>query len=215
MITLTDSQVDFLEQEITRRGITHPELGGCLLDHFACGIEREMEAGLGFQEAYHRVYDRICPEGLREINHSMTMVILQQKYSLMKKTVFILGFISAFIFGMGWMFKFMHWPMANNLILAGTFSFVLLFLPMYHVLKYRLDKETGKKRTWASYALNLLMVAVLCLAIPAKQFHWPGMGLLFMGGQVLLYFVFLPKVFIGWYKKFSGSSAEGSTAQPL
>jgi hypothetical protein len=210
MITLTDAQLDFLEQEIQKRGITHPDLGGCLLDHFACAIEAEMEKGIDFFEAFHLTYMRICPEGLREINQSMTLVILQHKYSIMKKLVFILGFLSAFTFGVGWMFKSMHWPMANNLINAGCVSFVTLFLPLYHILKFKLDREMGKQRNPMGYVLNCLMVMVLCLAIPAKQFHWPGAGLFFMIGQILLYFVFLPKVFIGWYKKFNGTPASAA-----
>ena len=75
MITLTDQQLEFLEQEIQQRGISHPGLGDQLLDHFACGIEDAMEAGLGFHEAYHKVYMQVSPNGLEEIDHSMTLVI--------------------------------------------------------------------------------------------------------------------------------------------
>lgn len=203
MITLTDQQLDFLEQEIAHRGIHHPELGHQLLDHFACGIEREMEEGLGFHEAYHKVYMQVSPNGLEEIDHSLTLVIIHQKYSTMKKFVFGLGFASAFLFGVGYIFKGQHWPSANELILVGAVLFSFAFLPLYFWLKYRADRELGKQKTAISYVLNCLLVMALCVAMPYKQFKWVGHEEIFLIGQLLLAFVFFPKVFLGWYRKFS------------
>jgi hypothetical protein len=203
MITLTDQQLDFLEQEIRQRGITHPGLGDQLLDHFACGIEHAMEDGLGFHEAYHKVYMQVSPNGLEEIDLSMTLVILHQKYYAMKKFVFLLGFISAFIFGIGFIFKSLHWPTANLQIMIGAVLFAVGFLPLYHWLKYSADRETGRTKPVFNYVFNLALVLVLALAIPYKQFNWAGHEWYFFICQCLLAFVFLPKVFLGWYKKFS------------
>lgn len=203
MTTLNDQQLDFLEQEIKQRGIQHPVLGDQLLDHFACGIEREMDAGFGFHEAYHKVYMQVSPNGLEEIDHSMTLVILHQKYSIMKKFVFILGFASAFMFGVGFIFKSMHWPTANLQIMIGAGIFGIAFLPLYHWLKYNADKEMGRSKPIVNYVFNLLLVTVLALAIPYKQFKWVGHEEYFFVCQLLLAFVFLPKIFLGWYKKFT------------
>jgi hypothetical protein len=209
MIELNDQQLDFLEQEIKDRGIQHENLAHGLLDHFACGIEREMAEGLGFYEAYHKVYMQVSPNGLEEIDQSMTLVIIHQKYSNMKKSVFILGFVTAFIFFVGYIFKSQHWPTANNLILIGSTIFALGFLPAYFYLKYKSDKEMGNSKPIMNYVFNLLLVIVLALALPYKQFKWQGHEEIFMIGQALLAFVFLPKVFLGWYKKFSQTAAVG------
>lgn len=203
MIMLTDQQLDFLEQEIQQRGIDHEALGTQLLDHFACGIEREMEAGLGFHEAYHKVYMQVSPNGLEEINHSMTLVILHQKYAFMKKLVFVLGFSTAFLFAVGFIFKNMHWPTANLLITANAVVFTLAFLPMYFRLKYVADRESGRARPALNYVLNCLMVMVMTLALPYKFMEWPAANWVFLVGQCILAFVFFPKVFLGWYKKFN------------
>ena len=203
MTTLSDQQLDFLEQEIQQRGIQHPALGDQLLDHFACGIEREMDAGVGFHEAYHKVYMQISPNGLEEIDQSMTLVILHQKYSLMKKSVFILGFVAAFIFGVGLIFKNMHWPHADLLTLYGSLGFTFGFLPLYHLLKFKADREMGREKPIFNYAFNLVLVMVLAMGLPFKQFNWAGSSEYFVICQCLLAFVFLPKVFLGWYKKFN------------
>jgi hypothetical protein len=205
MIALTDQQLDFLEQEIRDRGIRHPDLGDQLLDHFACGIEREMSAGLGFHEAYHKVYMEVSPNGLEEIDRSMTLVILHQKYSTMKKFVFALGFGSAFLFGVGYIFKSQHWPSANIQILVGAVLFTFAFLPLYFRLKYKADREVGRAKPVINYVLNLALVMALALAMPYKQFKWAGNEEFFLVAQLLMAFVFFPKVFLGWYRKFSDS----------
>jgi hypothetical protein len=203
MICLTDQQLDFLEQEIQRRGIQHAALGDQLLDHFACGIEREMEAGLGFHEAYHKVYMQVSPNGLEEIDFSMTLVILHQKYALMKKFVFVLGFTAAFVFAVGFIFKNMHWPTANLMILIGAAVFTLAFLPLYFRLKYVADQATGRARPVLNYLLNCGMVMVLTFAMPYHVMHWPASNWIYLVAQCILAFVFFPKVFMGWYKKFT------------
>jgi hypothetical protein len=207
MIALTDQQLDFLEEEIKHRGISHPELGDQLLDHFACGIEREMEGGLGFHEAYHKVYMQVSPNGLEEIDQSYTHVIIHLKYALMKKLVFSLGFGSAFIFAIGYTFKNLHWPGANIMILVGAVLFTFAFLPSYFWLKYQADKEAGKQKPAMTYILNLLLMIVLCAAMPYKQFKAPGSSWVFLGGQLLMAFVLFPKVFLGWYRKFTSHQA--------
>lgn len=203
MIALNDQQLGFLEQEIQKRGISHPELGSQLLDHFACGIEHAMDEGLGFHEAYHKVYMQVSPNGLEEINQSMSLVKIHLKYSFMKKFVFLVGFLSAFIFGVGTIFKSMHWPTANIDILIGCVLFTFAFLPMYFGLKYKADKEAGRAKPALSYVVNLLLVMALTFALPYKQFHWPASDYVFLGGQLLLCFVLFPKVFLGWYRKFN------------
>jgi hypothetical protein len=203
MITLTDQQLDFLEQEIQQRGIQHPSLGLQLLDHFACGIEREMNTGLGFHEAYHKVYMQVSPNGLEEIDQSLMQVMIHQKYSTMKKFVFGLGFASAFIFGLGYIFKGQHWLSANIQIMVGAFLFTFVFLPSYFWLKYRADREMSRPKPVVNYVLNLLLVMVLAFAMPYKQFKWLGNEEFFLIAQLLLAFVFFPKIFLGWYKKFT------------
>lgn len=202
MIQLNDQQLDFLEQEIQNRGITHPDLAASLLDHFACGIEASMGEGLGFHEAYHRVYMQVSPNGLEEIDHSMSLMIIHQKYSIMKKFVFLLGFLSAFLFVIGFTFKNLHYPTADIQIIIGSVTFSLAFLPAYFWIKYMSDKEAGRNKPILGYVVNLALVMLLSLAIPMKQFDFPGAGELFVTCQLLLAFVLFPKVFLGWYRKF-------------
>lgn len=55
----------------------------------------------------------------------------------MKKAMYVLGSISAFLLVAGLMFKFQHWPGASVMLVTGGVLFNLVFLPMYiaHKLK--------------------------------------------------------------------------------
>lgn len=207
MIELNDQQLDFLEKEISKSGLRYADLGASLLDHFACGIEREMQLGLGFYEAYHKVYMEISPNGMNEFDRSMTQVIIHQKYSPMKKTAFIIGFCTALMAVVGYIFKSQHWPSANMLILFGSMGFALLFLPMYFYLKFSADKELGKQKPVFNYLLNFLLIVVIISGFPYRILKWPGSAELILISEVLLAFVFFPKVFLGWYRKFSENPA--------
>ncbi|QYJ67943.1 hypothetical protein [Flavobacterium litorale] len=55
----------------------------------------------------------------------------------MKRTVYLLGFITFFTLSTSVLFKIMHWPMAGILLVIG---FVLLnfgYLPAYFYQKYK------------------------------------------------------------------------------
>ena len=198
---LTNHQIDFLEQELQTRGITVPSLAEDLLDHFCCSIEQEMGNGLAFEEAYRKTYLEVCPDGLREINHETQLIVIHQKHSTMKKLVFILGFIAAFTFVTGYIFKLNSWPTANLNMTIGGLLFSLGFLPMYFVLKYRIDQSLNQAKSKGLYVLNFAMVAFICIGGPYKVLDWPGANVVFFGGLLLFLLVFLPKVFLSWYKK--------------
>jgi hypothetical protein len=208
MNSLSDAQVDFLAEELQKRGIEAPGLADSLLDHFCCAIEAKMADGQGFHEAYHQAYMEICPDGLREIEWATRIVTLQHQYSTMKKIVFAVGFAGAFFFANGSFFKNMHWPTANMQILIGGAVFTLAFLPLYFLLKYRADQQLGRVKHPATYALNLALVMVLAAILPYKIMHWPYENVLMVAGQLLLAFVFLPKVFISWYRNFASEKSQ-------
>jgi hypothetical protein len=55
----------------------------------------------------------------------------------MKRTVSVLGFFAFFTLSTGVMFKIMHWPGANVLLLAGFMLLNFGYLPVYFFQKYK------------------------------------------------------------------------------
>lgn len=58
----------------------------------------------------------------------------------MKRSVYLLGFITCFLLSSGLMFKLMHWPSANVQLLTGLIFLNFGLLPTYFIGKYRSAK---------------------------------------------------------------------------
>ena len=207
---LTESQIGFLEKNLRERGVTVPSLADDLLDHFCCAIEYQMKKGADFQEAYQIANEEICPDGPREFNLATQLILIQSKYSIMKKFTFIAGFITAAVFLAGWFFKINHWPGANIMVLTGGTIFGLGFLPLYFSLKFRSEKELGTNKPGYTYVLKFLLASYLCLCVPYSILHWPGTQYVIYAAFLLFNFVFLPMVFLNWYRNMNKASVAGS-----
>lgn len=65
---LKQSQVQFVEDELHRKGITYDPLHEDLVDHICCEIELHMHSGYSFMDAYHIVIQQFEKPGLRKLN---------------------------------------------------------------------------------------------------------------------------------------------------
>jgi len=59
----------------------------------------------------------------------------------MKKAAFISGALFGSLLGFGLMFKTMHWPGANILLVMSIALFALVFVPSFAVFRYRKTAE--------------------------------------------------------------------------
>lgn len=62
---------------------------------------------------------------------------MKDDVSKMDKSVFALGFFLAMVMAIGLLFKLMHWPIANILMIGGTVSFTFIYVPIYFFSRYR------------------------------------------------------------------------------
>lgn len=198
---LTEQQIDYLDQQIRERGIEMPSLAEDLLDHFACAVEREMEAGKAFEDAFNKVYLEISPDGLKEIQDQTKYLLTLNRQLIMKKVVFIVGFITALIYVIGTIFKIMHWPTANILIMTGASLFGLAFLPMYYISKYNWDKKSGRKVNLPVMVVNFAFWFLVVVTVVFKHLHWPGAGPMGVVSLLAMGFILLPQVFKEWYRR--------------
>lgn len=58
----------------------------------------------------------------------------------MKRSVYLLGFITCFILSSGLMFKIMHWQTANIQLVLGLLLLNFCLLPAYFFSKYKSAK---------------------------------------------------------------------------
>lgn len=67
-----------------------------------------------------------------------TLLFIKNK--TMKKTVFILGYISLVVISTGFLFKLQHWPGANVMTATGILFLNFIYLPLLFIDKYRTSK---------------------------------------------------------------------------
>ncbi|MGB0525510.1 MAG: M23 family metallopeptidase [Flammeovirgaceae bacterium] len=64
---LSIQQIDFIEADIKKRGLTQKKLRGEILDHICCAVEEEMRKGQLFHKAYLQVLSQFGDGGLSQL----------------------------------------------------------------------------------------------------------------------------------------------------
>lgn len=132
---LTENQVRQIYSDIRERGVTMDELAESLVDHICCAIEREKE--MSFEEAYQNALAAFGDDGLQRTQRETILFINQKKEIIMKKTMFILGYIAVSLITTGLLFKLQHWPGASIMLVFGIGLLNFGFLPMYFYGRYK------------------------------------------------------------------------------
>lgn len=57
----------------------------------------------------------------------------------MKKSFYVLSFITSFTLGVGAMFEFLHWPFRGMIVFAGFLLLNFGLIPMFFYHKYEND----------------------------------------------------------------------------
>lgn len=194
MIVLREEQVQYILEDLERKGILLEELRFSLLDHICCVLEEELKNPEDFQGHYERVLPRFFKKELSEIQEETELLIRFKNYYAMKRTMLISAGFTAFTFITGALFKIMHWPGANALILASITVLCFLFLPIIFIFK---TKEAGSIREKITLGIATLFGIMISLATLFKLLHWPGADVMWLSSLGLLFFIFLPIFFLG------------------
>ncbi len=85
--TIIDNNVERIESDLKKRGLTYDRLIDDVLDHVCCLVEEQMESGIDFESSYSGVLDSIGDKRLPEIEYQ-TLLLLNKKFQRMKKVKF-------------------------------------------------------------------------------------------------------------------------------
>jgi hypothetical protein len=87
------------------------------------------------------------------------------------RIIMILGLVTASIATVGVLFKLMHWPAANLIILSCLLVFILVFIPIYFVINYRNPESRFNAIINATFMLGAagMLFALLNLGYSEKQ----------------------------------------------
>lgn len=197
MHSVTDEQIDFILDDIAKKGIETEDVRFNILDHVCCIIENEMPAGANFYEFYKNTIARFYKKELKEIEDETQELITFKYYYAMKRTLKISGLISVFLILIGLILKVQHLPGAGISLVAGFTFFSLVFIPLLIITKFRDDKA---KKNRLVVTLGMILTLTATLGMLFKVMHWPMANILFTGSLAVFGLVFIPIYFFSRYK---------------
>ena len=191
MAELNEKQIRRISREIDRSGLTYTELQEELLDHLCCDVEAEMEEGLEFIKALEKVTRGIGEKRIQEIQEE-TLLLINQKYRIMKKTMYVLGILAPGLLLLGALFKWQHLPGGGIMITLALLLLGATFIPIYVMVKIRDTRENKKKVNKPLYITGMITGILFAAAALFKIQHISGGAFLILVSTAVALVAFLP-----------------------
>lgn len=189
---LTIENINTIEEEVNRSGISFSHLREELIDHICCGVEREMKQGLSFEHAFAKMQNIIGNKGLKKVQEN-TLLLIDKKYRIMKKTMKIIGWISMTMITVGALFKIQHWPGAGILLIFGFLFLGTIFFPS---ALWVMRKESKLKGSLFTYIISIFGGILFIFGILFKIQHYLGAGILLTIGFSSIGLILIPAILI-------------------
>ncbi|MEN9346537.1 MAG: hypothetical protein RLZZ77_48 [Bacteroidota bacterium] len=198
MVELTDEQYERVALYV-KVSIVKADLQMELIDHCCCSIEELLTEGVPFDQAFDQALRQLSPNGIREVEEEVNFVLQSKISKIMKKLLYLTGFLAAFCILIGMMFKMMSWPFANKILLTGDLALMACML----IVQVNLFNGNVSPNKWQLMRVFAGSLGGLIVATGAafKVMHWPFGGILFVVGIGIVTFFFLPIFFWQLYQK--------------
>ncbi|SDM31407.1 hypothetical protein SAMN05421823_11256 [Catalinimonas alkaloidigena] len=135
---LSSDQIDFIGRDVRRRGIVLDDLAESLVDHLCCTLENGTESD--FDRAYAAALEAFGQRGLVQVQRETFVFLILKRKIAMKKAMYLLGYLATCLTIMGMMFKLLHWPGANVMLVVGLLLLSFGYLPLYFYDRYQQSK---------------------------------------------------------------------------
>lgn len=118
----------------------------------------------------------------------------------MKKLLYITGFFGAISSAIGVVFKLLHLPGANAFFIIGWIVLLLIFVPIFAILRYR-GSNSYKPYERALIILGGISAVTGGLSGVFKTLQLQGADILLLMGSFIFVVGFLPLYFYAMYRK--------------
>jgi hypothetical protein len=203
MYTITEKNIDFILEDLRRRGIATESLRLNLLDHICIMMEENLDENGGFEQFYDFTIKKFYEDELCELEEE-TMYLTYKNKFIMKKAMIISGIFSAATFISGSLGKILLLRVTNFLTFLGFTSFVLLFLPLVFIVTM---KEVKFKNDVVMFASGILsgMIYFICMLVKCLGLsilnHGNSWLILWLTGLAIGSFIFIPTYFLAGIRK--------------
>lgn len=197
MRRLTDSEFEFILDDLEKRGLTEVNIRLELADHIACMIEQEESTTAKFESIYTTVLGSISDVVFPNLQHQI-LLAMNLKFQAMKKSTYVLGVISTILIVLGSVLKMFHLPGASIALLVGAVLVAFGFLPLFFYTSY---KENEGKTSFVLPLGAFLSIALLVAGALFKILHWPFAREILVVGSIILLVGFLPAYLVSVFRK--------------
>lgn len=195
----TDQEV-IIQNFVDEQGLKIRTLRDDVIDHLCCVVESELGKDKSFEQLLDKAVNDLAPNGLIEIQHKTIFLLNSKRIIIMKKLMYLIGFIGSVTLAAGVTFKLLNMPYGTELFIVGFLTLLLVFVPILAIDRY---KVTISKSITVKLKIILGVVAAVAIGLSGlfKLMHLQGAELLLMLGAFVLIFGFLPFYFFTMYKK--------------
>lgn len=197
---LTSDQEKIIEALVDAQKLKIRTLHDDIVDHLCCVVESELGKGKSFEYLLDKAIMDLAPNGLIEIQHKTIFLLNSKRIIIMKKLMYLIGFVGSITLTAGAAFKLLRMPFGSELFTVGFLTLLLIFIPLMAIDRYKvsLSKAISEK---LKIILGVAAAVITGLSGLFKVMHLQGADLLLMLGAFLFAFGFLPFYFFTMYKK--------------
>ena len=192
MYSITDEEIEFILDDITKKGIVTEDVRDNILDHVCCIIENELERKVDFNEFYSNTIAKFYKKELSEIEAETKNLLTFKNYYAMKRTLKISGLISIVLIIFGAILKAMHLSGAGITLVLGFAIFSFLFIPLNVIMTLKDDQKTSDK---VVMTIGMLVTLTGTISLVFKVMQWPMANLFFIGSLAAFGLIFIPLYF--------------------
>ncbi len=196
---LTPEQEDIIESFVDGHKLKIPSLCDDLIDHLCSVVENGLGKGESFEQLLNEAVKDVAPTGLNNIERKTIFLLNYKRIIIMKKAIYIVGFIGSLTLTAGITFKLLRMG-GSELFISGFLIIFLLFIPLLAIDRYKVAISKA-----ISFKLKIILgtTAAIITGLSGlfKLMHLQGADLLLMLGAFVFAVGFLPFLFFTMYKK--------------
>lgn len=197
---LDEEQEKRIEEFVDKQDFRLVSLRDDILDHLCCVVESDLRAGKTFDQSLKDAMFDLAPNGLIDLEKKTFFLLNSKRIIMMKKLMYLIGFIGSLTLTTGIVFKLLWYPGANMLLMTGFLVLLLIFVPMVTIDKYKVTIAKNLSER-LKIILGCVSAVVVGLAGLFKVMHWMGAEVLLLAGGLIFAVGYLPFLFFTMYKK--------------
>ncbi|MGY3792895.1 hypothetical protein [Aquimarina sp. 433] len=197
---LDEEQEKRIEEFVDMQDFRLVSLRDDILDHLCCVVESDLRAGKTFDQSLKDAVFDLAPNGLIDLEKKTFFLLNSKRIIMMKKLMYLIGFIGSLTLTTGIVFKLLWYPGANMLLMTGFLVLLLIFVPMVTIDKYKVTIAKNLSER-LKIILGCVSAVVVGLAGLFKVMHWMGAEVLLLAGGLIFAVGYLPFLFFTMYKK--------------